>query len=331
MIIFRVINLNILLCVALLWSNTPLANDFAHKNTDTRSTQFTIGLSVWSGYPESVRGFKAGLAEGGLVEGQHIKFLMGNSGGNKEKQAEIARGFREASVDLVYSLTTPGTTIMKQVLPESTPIVFSIVTYPADSGLIESFDYSSNNLVGTSNFVPYKHYLELLNQLLPNLKSIAIFHRLGEPNSKIQAANMRRMLRKQGVEVVINNPATLQEVEHMAKSLIGKVEAFMTTTDTLMQNGGEKILIGLSLTHEMPILSSNKEGIRDGSSFGPVADFYTLGKLSGEMAVKILKGNKTPSQLVSKLQNPPQRLMNRDSLKKLNLVVPQHMKVVYVR
>jgi len=330
MIIFRVNHLQILLCFTLFWTNASFADGLGHENPEARPAQFTIGLSVWNGYPESVRGFKAGLAEGGLKEGKQLKFLLGNSGGNKAKQAEIGQAFQEASVDLVYSLTTPGTTIIKRVLPDSIPIVFSIVTYPADSGLIESFDYSANNLVGTSNFVPYKHYLSLLNQLLPNLKTIAIFHRLGEPNSKIQAANMRRMLRKQGVDVVISNPASLQEVKHMAKSLIGKVEAFMTTTDTLMQNGGEKILIELSLAHKIPILSSNKEGIRDGSTFGPVADFYTLGKLSGEMAAQILKGHKTPSQLVSKLQNPPQRLVNSVSLKKLNLVVPENMKVVYV-
>ena len=57
-------------------------------------------------------------------------------------------------MDLVYSLTTPGTAIVKEVLPSDTPIVFSIVTYPADAGLIESFEYSGNNLVGTSNYVP---------------------------------------------------------------------------------------------------------------------------------------------------------------------------------
>ena len=73
---------------------------------------------------------------------------------NAPRQREIAESFREVGVDLVYSLTTPkGQLIMKQILPETTPIVFSIITYPADSGLIESLDYSGNNLVGTSNYV----------------------------------------------------------------------------------------------------------------------------------------------------------------------------------
>ncbi len=41
---------------------------------------FRIGLSVWSGYPDSVRGFKEGLAVGGFVEGENIEFLQGGIG-----------------------------------------------------------------------------------------------------------------------------------------------------------------------------------------------------------------------------------------------------------
>jgi len=292
---------------------------------------FTVGLSVWTGYPASVKGFKEGLAEAGLIEGKQIEFIMGKSGIDKDKQYEVATSFKDANVDLVYSLTTSGTEIIKKVMPVTTPIVFSIVTYPADSGLIESFEYSSNNLVGTSNFVPYKQYISLLNTILPNTKTMAIFHRKGEPNSKIQATNLRRILRKQGIEVMIKEPTSLQEVKTMATELAGEVNVFMTTTDTLMQGGGEKILIDISLAHGIPILSSNKAGIKAGSTFGPVADFYTLGKISGGMAAKILQDKIKPSLLSSQLQEPPQFLVNKKSLKTLKITLPPGLDVVYIQ
>ena len=124
----------------------------------------------------------------GLVEGRNVEYLYRDSGGDSGKQREIAQEFKEAGVDLVYSLTTPGTAIVKEVMPEDTPIVFSIVTYPADSGLIESFEYSGNNLVGTSNYVALRHYVNLLQAAVPGATTVAIFHRKGEPNSRIQAA-----------------------------------------------------------------------------------------------------------------------------------------------
>lgn len=93
---------------------------------------YKVGISVWTGYPTSVKGFKEAMAAGGLIEGVNVRYLYGKSGPDREKQREIVKGFKNAQVDLVYSLTTPGTTIVKEIMPSTTPIVFSIVTYPAD-------------------------------------------------------------------------------------------------------------------------------------------------------------------------------------------------------
>ena len=281
--------------------------------------KLTIGLSVWSGYPESVRGFKDALAEGGFIEGTNIEFLHRNALSNKESQQQIAAEFFRRNVDMVYSLTTPGTIIIKDALSEQTPIVFSIVTYPADSGLIEAFDYSGNNLVGTSNFVPLHHYVDLLTSVLPEAKTIAIFHRKGEPNSKIQASNLIRLFKKKGIKVIDIEPQSINETVKLAENIVNSVEAFVTTTDTLMQNGAERALIELSNQHNIPILSSNKKGIEQGATFGPVADFYTLGKMSGKMAVQILEGEAAPHTLESKHQNPPTFLINKLRFNKLGL------------
>jgi len=285
----------------------------------------TVGLSAWSGYPQSVKGFKDALNEAGFVEGKNITYILGNSGGDKNKQKEIATQFKDSNVDLVYSLTTPGTVIVKEVLPSTTPIVFSIVTYPADSGLIESFEYSANNLVGTSNYVPLHNHVNLLKTLLPNAKKVAIFHRKGEPNSKIQTAGLTRSFKRKGIEVIDQAPSSLDEVKSMALSLVGKVDAFVTTTDTLMQGGGEDVLIEISKEKKIPILSSNKKGIENGSTFGPVADFYTLGKMSGEKAARILLHQTEPSRMESEYQDPPLTLLNRTSITLLGIEIPDSM------
>jgi len=296
-----------------------------NSSSSEQSPALTVGVSVWSGYPESVKGFKQAMHEGGFIEGKNVNYVLEASHTDKEKQREIANRFKDLKVDLVYSLTTPGTVIIKEILPFDTPIVFSIVTYPADSGLIESFEYSGNNLVGTSNYVPLKHYVDLLTDMLPTTKTVAIFHRKGEPNSKIQTAGLTRAFQRKGIKVINQEPSSIEEVKEMALSLIGEVNAFITTTDTLMQDGGEKTLIDISLKNRLPILSSNKTGIEQGSTFGPAADFYTLGFMSGTKAVKILQKNKTPSQLESEFQNPPLILINKQSIKKLGITVPSHL------
>ncbi len=284
---------------------------------------YKVGISEWTGYPDSVKGFKDSMTRGGFVEGGNVVYLDQLSRANPARQREIAESFREAGVDLVYSLTTPGTLIMKQILPEITPIVFSIVTYPADSGLIESFDYSGNNLVGTSNYVELTNYIRLLKLALPQIRSLAIFRKNKEPNSKIQSANIIRLAKREGIKVIDTPIESVDEARDTALRLADQVEAFMTTTDTLMQSGGEQALIEVSLDKKIPILSSNKIGIEQGSTFGVVADFYVLGKMSGEMAVKILKEDIRPERLQSMIQQPPLTLINRNSLELMGITIPK--------
>ncbi len=284
---------------------------------------YKIGISQWTGYPNSVKGFKDSMTRSGLIEGKNVIYIDKKSGLNPEKQHEIAQSFKDTGVDLVYSLTTPGTLIMKQIMHENTPIVFSVVTYPADAGLIESFDYSGNNLVGTSNYVELTNYIKLLNTVLPQARSIAIFRKNKEPNSKIQAANIIRLAKRESIYVIDVPVESADEVRDTAIKLTGQVDVFMTTTDTLMQSGGEQALIDVSLDKKVPILSSNKIGIEKGSTFGVVADFYVLGKMSGEMAARILKENLRPEQLKSKIQEPPLTLINRKSAELLGINIPE--------
>ncbi len=288
---------------------------------------FVVGISTWNSYPSSVAGFKSSLTKQGLVEGKDIIYIEESAGASKVKQREIANLFKKKKVDLVYSLTTSGTVIMKDVLPETTPIVFSIVTFPADAGLIESFEYSSNNLVGTSNYIPENYFHELLKSVFPHAKNVAIFHRLGEPNSKIQAINLKRLMKKTGADVKLVSAKSLDDLNNKAQLIIKKLkpEVLVTTTDTLMQGGGEEVLIKLAKKHNIAVLSSNKKGIELGATLGPVADFKILGAMSGLMAGRVLKQGMLPTHMASKTQEPPLILVNRAALKKLKLSMPEHL------
>ncbi len=289
------------------------------------ATEYKIGLATWSGYPQCVQGFKDALASRGLVEGKQLTFIQGEVGADKILQRKVANNLKRQNIDLVFSLTTPGTTIIKEVIPTNTPIVFSIVTYPADSGLIESFEYSGNNLVGTSNYVPLSHSIDLLLGVLPTTKSIAIFHRKGEPNSKIQTANLYRYFKKKGIKVTDVSVESIKELKMKAMTLVNDVDVFVTTTDTLIQGGGELALIELSLTHKIPILSANKKGIEQGATFGVVADFYQLGNMAGKMAADILLNKALPESIESTLQEPPTYLFNKNSMNKLGINVPENL------
>jgi len=167
----------------------------------------------------------------------------------------------------------------------------------------------------------------LLKSVFPHAKNVVIFHRLGEPNSKIQAINLKRLMKKTGADVKLVSAKSLDDLNNKAKLIIKDLhpEVLVTTTDTLMQSGGEEVLIKLAKKNKIAILSSNKKGIELGATLGPVADFKILGAMSGLMAGRVLKQGTLPTHMASKTQEPPLILVNRTALKNLKLSMPEHL------
>lgn len=301
-------------CCAIMFNT-----DLSHADFE----KFRIGISSWSGYPASVKGFKDSLAEEGLIEGKNTEFMIEDSGADKTRQREIAERFKKEKLNLVYSITTPGTLVMKEVLPPSTPIVFSVVSFPVEVGFIKSYEKSGTNLVGTSNFIEPHHFIKLLTTILPNARTVAIFRRSNEPNSTMQKNMFLSLLAKEGIQFVDLPASTIEELRDKAMQNADKVNVFITTQDTLIQGGGEDAIIKVSLEKKIPILSSNKAGIEKGSAFGPVADFNTLGKMSGKIAVKILKEKAKPADMKSQKQEPPVFLINKKTINALGIQIPE--------
>jgi len=312
----------------LLFSSVSFSQDRAIQTVE----KLVIGIATWGEYPKSTHGFKEVLAQNGYIENENVIYLERSALTNKEAQIKIAEEFKLKQVNLIYSLTTPGTIIMKEIMPASTPIVFSIVTYPADSGLIESYEYSANNLVGTSNYISLDYSVNLIQMILPSSKKVAIFRRKGEPNSKLQAVSLIRKLTKAGINVIDVEAESIAQLEQKALDLGGmSIDAFITTTDTLLQKGGEAALIKVAKRLSIPVVSSNKKGIESGASFGPVADFAVLGRMSGEMAVEILRSDTQPFDLASKLMPEPIILINKTSMDELGIKIPKLQNAVYVK
>jgi polar amino acid transport system substrate-binding protein len=66
------------------------------------------------------------------------------------------------------------------------------------------------------------------------------------------------------------------------------------------------------------------DGIEEGSTFGPVADFYILGRMAGKMTVSILRDKIKPTLIPSLIQDHPMILINKKSVDRLGITVPEN-------
>ncbi len=299
---------------------------FSRVYTPTGAETIKIGIARWVENPlheRNIEGFKDALKNAGFVEGQNVVYIMPPASNvDAQKHKQLVQSLVDQKVQLIYSLTTPGTLVAKGVTSEI-PIVFSISTYPVETGLINSLQKSGNNLVGSTNWVPVEEQLSNFLEIASTIRSIGFVHRKDEPNSTVQFNDMKRVATTHGINVIEISPSSVEEITPFLEQSRAEIDSLYSACDTLIQGqGGEDAVIAFAKKYKLPDFACIESGVRKGSLIGTVADFYQLGKLAGEKAGLILQGA-TPQSLETNAVARPFMYVNEATAKNLGLTIPQ--------
>ena len=288
----------------------------------------TVGVARWATNAEfdrSIEGFKQGLALKGYIEGKNIRYLERNPETDLAKQRDIIEEFIKQDVDLIYSLTTPGTIVAKELtekMQSPIPVVFSVCTYPVESNLIAALDNSANNLVGTRNYVPFAKQYYVFEQLFPDAKSLAVVRRKGEPNSTNQLKEVKAQLEERGMTIIDIAAVDLDDMERQLEMASANIDAIFSTCDTLTHAGGDKVIAEFGKRHKIPSFACNKEGVINGLLVGNIGDFMAIARISGEQAAQILDGA-TPNWLKTESPRDNYIVLNESTAKILQVNISE--------
>ena len=113
---------------------------------------YRIGVLAQPGKAEGrleIRGFRAGLAEAGYVEGRNLQTNIPNVKTYDELHP-IAKSYVEGKVDVIVTNSGTATEIANRTTKQI-PIVFIWVTDPVGSGLVKSLARPDTNVTGLTN------------------------------------------------------------------------------------------------------------------------------------------------------------------------------------
>ena len=170
------------------------------------------------------KGFIDGLAEAGYVDGQNIKIDYKNAQGDIPNCTTIAGQFANDNKELVLAVATQAAQAMASKTKDI-PILVTAVTDPADSGLVKSNEVPGGNVTGTSDLTPVKEQMELLTQLCPDAKKVALLYCTSEANSKYQIDLAKEEAAKYGIEAIEKTVSDANDVQSVVQSLVGQVDA----------------------------------------------------------------------------------------------------------
>ena len=198
----------------------------------------TIGFLGATPSAESQRlaAFVQRLRELGWVEGRTITIEYRWAEGREERFAEIAAEFARLKVDVIVTVTTPASLAAKQATAVI-PIVFAAVSDPVGTGLVASLARPGGNVTGLANQIsdPGGKKLELLREVVPGLRRLAIMANVGNPASVLEMGEAQATARTLGLEVITSEIRRAEDIAPAFEALKGdRADALYLSPDQLM-------------------------------------------------------------------------------------------------
>ena len=318
---------SLLLCVLLI-SMVALTGCGSSSDTDTSADTENLKIGImqfgeFTALTNATNGFIDGLAEAGYVDGENITIHQLSAAAESANCPSIADTLINEGSDLILAVATPCASAIKEKTSDI-PVLFTAVTDPAGSGLIESNDAPGANLTGTSDMNPVEQQIALAKQILPDAQKAAIFYCSSESNSKIQADLAAAAIEDQGMEYVIKTVSAIDEAKSAIESLKGQVDFIYIPTDNTLADGMTTVSAAAN-DCGIPTIVGESGMVGNGALATYGINYYELGKATAAMAVKVLNGEDTATMPVEyqTSEDVLEIAINTETAEKLGITIPE--------
>jgi putative ABC transport system substrate-binding protein len=263
--------------------------------------------------------FRRGLADTGYVEGQNVAIEYRRGEGHFDRLPALAAELVASKVDVIVTQGADSSSLAAKNATSTIPILFHTVSDPVAIGLVASFARPGGNLTGVSmmgvELMPKR--LELLLELVPRARVIALLMNPDEPYNERTIGQMQETVRPKSVDLRVLQARTEIEVDAAFAALV-QVQA-----DGLILGpiGFRPQIAALASRHAIPAIAPARDFPDIGGlmSYGPrlTAAYHLKGILAG----KILKGAK-PADLPVQQPTIFDLVINMKTAKALGLTVP---------
>ena len=259
-------------------------------------------------------GFLLGLEEAGLVEGVDYTIDYQNAGFDDNVATQIAQNFSANNVALMCAIATPSATACYAAAEDKDiPVIFTAITDPEKAKL------TGGNITGTSDKLPIEGQLQLIREMQPDAKTIGILYTTSEPNSVSAVEEYQAKAADYGFTIEALGVMTQAEVNQATDTLISKgVDCFTNLTDNNVVGVLPSIL---EKTNDagIPVYGSEIEQVKLGCVASAGIEYVALGKQTGMMAAKILRGEAAAADMPYETITAFEIYVNPDAMSALNL------------
>ena len=268
---------------------SSVASSAAAGSASASGDSYTVGicqLVQHAALDAATQGFEDALT---AEFGDNVKFDFQNAQGDSATCATIANGFVSAGVDLIMANATPALQAAQSATNEIPVLGTSVTEYGVALGLSDFSGTVGGNISGTSDLAPLDQQADMIVEWMPEAKKEGLLYCSAEANSQYQVDEVQKYLEAKGVTATQYAFSDSNDLSSVCQKAADENDALYVPTDnTVAANTG--IVDGICRPAKKPVFAG-EEGICAGCGVATLSiSYYDLGYTTGEMAVKILKG-----------------------------------------
>ncbi len=311
---------------AVLLAGAPLAWQLAARAQPSAKPP-RIGiltLSVAASMP-AFEGFRQGLRDLGYVEGQNIVLELRFAQGKPERLAAMAIELAQMKVDLIVIESAQAARAARDA-SKAIPIVMAVVGDPVGAGLVASLARPGGNITGLSTLSPELSgkRLELLKEVAPQAKRVAVIWNDSNPAAAGNLAETRTAARSMGIDIQSVEVRKASDLDLALEAVAAARPGALLTLTNGMFLANRTRIVEFTARRRLPAIFPDREFAEAGGlmAYGPslTANF----RRAAAYVDKILKGAKS-ADLPVEQPTKFELVVNLKTAKALGITIPQSL------
>jgi putative ABC transport system substrate-binding protein len=278
--------------------------------------------SAAAGSEHLLAALRRGLNEAGFAEGRNVMIEYRWADGRLERLPALADELVRRRVALIVGSASAAATAAKSVT-STVPIVFVTAIDPVKVGLVASLNRPGGNATGVTYLtsVLAAKRLELVHEIAPTAKAIAVIVNVDNPTTEPFMRDLRTGADALGVEIRAANVASVSDLDGAFARLIQhRPGALIVGADPVFTAGAADI-VALAARHALPAIYTQREFAEAGGLMSWGTSLIEQYRLAGTYAGRILKGAK-PADLPVLQPTKYELVLNLKAAKSINLDIP---------
>jgi putative ABC transport system substrate-binding protein len=269
-------------------------------------------------------GLTDALRNYGWVEGQNLTVQRRAAGNKVELVPGLAAELVKLNVDVIVTFGAVASLAAKNATT-TIPIV-TATGDPVRLGLVPSLSRPGGNITGATTFSPElsAKRLQLLRELLPNVKRVGTFFNPANEYSRLMRDDDEQNFRSLGMEPIIVEVKSAAELEKSFANLLQlRAQALVVGGDPLFISNRDRIA-GLALAQTLPMMAEGRQFVAAGALVSYTPSQTEMFRSLAGIVDKILRGS-WPGDLPIEQPSKFDLVINMRTAKALGITIRQSL------